>query len=635
MIRKWRLENFKSIYDKVELDLKPLTVFAGANSSGKSTFIQSMLLVWQTLNNQVYSRPIILNGHIIRLGTYNDLASAGSDCKHVSIGFQMDPTHQPPLSYRSVPQFHKVRQRIRIGRHVFDSINCDFFFTAKDDFKDISQLQPLLEYAKLSCKRESEQQRVTVEIRRIPDKVAKILDKYGIQVEDLTYEVLSTLQYEITKGQSLVFKPRRFSFDTAKKGEVVGGWFTHFLPLSFTVVYDTVEERAERIIREFRDATTPSRRKKFPFSEDDLPFLSQEFMKKMNDIFQDYSSNLPESYLAPRKNRITQIAEQLKKEFDIEKLLDAFSIMDRLRRYESLRQNRTELLRLCIADKEPQKALARRGLPDDITDATNFIRRFFNESFKYLGPLRDEPKAVYPMPGAVEPTDIGLRGEFTAAVLDLHKNTTVGYLPSNCFDEKGCTFETEQTTLLIAVLDWLRYMGVVEDVQTKDLGLYGHELKVRPQANDTLHNLTHVGVGVSQVLPILVMSLLTKPGSTLVFEQPEIHLHPRVQSRLADFLLSMSLTGRQCIVETHSEYLINRLRYRTAIAEETNVANMVGIYFVEKKNGKSYYRSINVNEYGAITDWPEGFFDQSQNESERILMAAMNKRKRLREKDNE
>src|SRR5439155_17344326 len=70
MIERWRLSNFKSVYEQVELPLAPLTVFAGANSSGKSTFIQSILLVAQTLTSQVHSRPVVLNGHIIRLGKF-------------------------------------------------------------------------------------------------------------------------------------------------------------------------------------------------------------------------------------------------------------------------------------------------------------------------------------------------------------------------------------------------------------------------------------------------------------------------------------------------------------------------------------------------------------------------------------
>ena len=67
MISKWKLFNFKSVGRETPLDLQPLTIFAGPNSSGKSTFIQSILLICQTLRNPIGSRSVILNGYLTRL----------------------------------------------------------------------------------------------------------------------------------------------------------------------------------------------------------------------------------------------------------------------------------------------------------------------------------------------------------------------------------------------------------------------------------------------------------------------------------------------------------------------------------------------------------------------------------------
>ena len=182
-------------------------------------------------------------------------------------------------------------------------------------------------------------------------------------------------------------------------------------------------------------------------------------------------------------------------------------------------------------------------------------------------------------------------------------------------------------------MDWLNYLGVAEDVESRDMGKLGHELKVSINENCKSLDLTHVGVGVSQVLPILVMSLLADPDTTLVFEQPELHLHPKVQTLLADFFISMSLQKKQCIVETHSEYLINRLRYRTASADEnSHWPNDLKLYFVERSNEGSVFNEVKINEYGAVLEWPEGFFDQSQQEAEAILRAATKKRKQKKEK---
>ena len=130
------------------------------------------------------------------------------------------------------------------------------------------------------------------------------------------------------------------------------------------------------------------------------------------------------------------------------------------------------------------------------------------------------------------------------------------------------------------------------------------------------------------MLPILLVCLLADTDSTLVFEQPELHLHPRVQTLLGDFFLSIALCNKQCVVETHSEYFIDRLRFRIAAASPENELNsQAKIYFVEKSSRASSFREVVINEYGAISDWPDGFFDQSQQQAEEILRAAAMKRK--------
>ena len=79
MITKWAVSNFKSIVKETPLDLAPLTIFAGPNSSGRSTVLQSLLLVSQTLSHKVGSRSVVLNGALTRLGEFDDLRSYGGE----------------------------------------------------------------------------------------------------------------------------------------------------------------------------------------------------------------------------------------------------------------------------------------------------------------------------------------------------------------------------------------------------------------------------------------------------------------------------------------------------------------------------------------------------------------------------
>ncbi|MCL2716634.1 MAG: DUF3696 domain-containing protein [Alphaproteobacteria bacterium] len=267
-----------------------------------------------------------------------------------------------------------------------------------------------------------------------------------------------------------------------------------------------------------------------------------------------------------------------------------------------------------------------------ILDSSLYIDNFFASSVKYLGPLRDAPKPLHPLASSADPYNIGLRGENTASVLEQHKDRTIRYIPSSQFKSPSIERGMASSSLNEAVVDWLQYLGIADSVESRDMGKLGHELKVRPPNSLWMHDLTHVGVGVSQVLPILVMCLLAEVDSTLVFEQPELHLHPKVQTLLGDFFLSMALCNKQCIVETHSEYLIDRLRFRIASAEGEALTDIAKTYFVEKYGLSSFFREVKINEYGAIADWPDGFFDQSQRQAEEILRAAAQKRKRTRRK---
>ena len=112
-----------------------------------------------------------------------------------------------------------------------------------------------------------------------------------------------------------------------------------------------------------------------------------------------------------------------------------------------------------------------------------------------------------------------------------------------------------------------------------------------------------------------------------------MHLHPRVQSRLADFFVTMNALGKQCIVETHSEYLINRLRYLVAKSDDRKIADDTLIYFVEKEAGHSVYREITINEYGKIDEWPKGFFDEGENLASLTFKAAMEKKRQRKQQE--
>jgi predicted ATPase len=344
----------------------------------------------------------------------------------------------------------------------------------------------------------------------------------------------------------------------------------------------------------------------------------------------DYVSRIkPTDALNNRK--IFDMCKKLENDFSIKVVQAIYIILPPSVRQElvqKLSDRYLELLDIVRADRLPQYRMVYAPLTRLTESAVSYTQQFFSHKVKYLGPLRDEPKPLYPISGVTDTKDIGFKGEHTAAVLDAYKNTIIQYIPCNQFTDNIDVPKPIRTTLFSAVLDWLDYMGVASNVNTADKGKLGHEMKVTIQGTSYLHDLTHVGVGVSQVLPILVLSLLAERGSTMIFEQPELHLHPRVQTRLADFFISMVLINKQCIVETHSEYMINRLRYRAIVSNSNEVSNNVIIYFAENQEGRSTYKAIKINNYGGIDSWPKGFFDENEENSRAILLEAMLNRKK-------
>jgi len=176
---------------------------------------------------------------------------------------------------------------------------------------------------------------------------------------------------------------------------------------------------------------------------------------------------------------------------------------------------------------------------------------------------------------------------------------------------------------------WADKLGLFSEVQPHHRGGLGLDIMVRQPGLAEPLDITSVGLGVSQLLPMIVRCLLAKPGEVVVLEQPEIHLHPASQQRLADFLLACARSGRQLLVETHSEHLVNRLRLRAAEDKSQNdeIVQTVGLVFADRhpKTGITHYRSGSLNAFGGLQDWPSGFFEEGIVEAQQILKIGLDK----------
>jgi predicted ATPase len=635
MITKWKIFNFKSIREETELELGPLTIFAGANSSGKSTFIQSVLLVAQTLAHKVGSRSVVLNGALTSLGQFDDLKSNGGTSDQITIKCTCRPLPDQDAAIgmrsRYAPRgaaFYGLRS------NQLQEIACEISFDAdaSSSERDLFQIQPRLFATQLSCVSRDEDnvdQKAEISIHHSTKVISEF--ERADSVSRIDDQLRASFAYAVEMDDGSVAEVK----DEFRSAMPIGCMLRHFLPERIVFAIDTIEEDANAIAIALQDDSRRAIGLRRNMGRDVL--LSEEIIAVLREVLEgkiDFDRTFKEKYR--QESLFGSEADTLTFRSWYERLRslpqgERLKVQHALREREDLFELIHQAMKASKLEKAETHAFVPVRPPRLIMEATWYLDSFFSSSLKYLGPLRDSPKPLYPLAPAADPHDVGLRGEHTASILELHKSKKIRYIPSSNFKDPVIDRKTVTRTLEAAVIDWLQYLGVASSVKSRDQGKLGHELKVGLPNSDSTHDLTHVGVGVSQVLPILVMCLIADTDSTLVFEQPELHLHPKVQTLLGDFFVSMALCNKQCIVETHSEYFIDRIRFRIAAATpEKELNSHTKIYFVEKPLQGSTFREVVINEYGAISDWPEGFFDQSQQQAEEILRAAAMKRKASR-----
>lgn len=133
------------------------------------------------------------------------------------------------------------------------------------------------------------------------------------------------------------------------------------------------------------------------------------------------------------------------------------------------------------------------------------------------------------------------------------------------------------------------------------------------------YTMPNVGFGYSYILPIIVSGLIAKPNQILIIENPEAHLHPRAQSRLAHFLAKVAKTGVQVFIESHSDHILNALRVAVK-NKNLNPDDLQIFYFAENPDEDApNIFTPQVDEDGRIDEWPDGFFDEWNNNLMELL----------------
>lgn len=252
--------------------------------------------------------------------------------------------------------------------------------------------------------------------------------------------------------------------------------------------------------------------------------------------------------------------------------------------------------------------LPRSELGYNLSRLLNYVTRSFEMAISniiYLGPLREEPAPLY---GAASerPQDVGTAGEDAATVLWVGRG------------------EKKQIELRRKVEKWMAEFEIAKNIKLHKLGPF-FQVLLKDWHTGITCNLTEVGFGASQLLPVIVAGYYAPEKSIMIAEQPEIHLHPKAQTLLADLFIDISRENKKIIVETHSEHLLMRLQRR--IVDGSIDSDMVSVYYCEPTRDGTKVRQIEINKYGQLgKDLPKGFFEEGYLETKEHFKAIVNKK---------
>ena len=127
----------------------------------------------------------------------------------------------------------------------------------------------------------------------------------------------------------------------------------------------------------------------------------------------------------------------------------------------------------------------------------------------------------------------------------------------------------------------------------------------------------NVGYGLSYAFPVILQLLAAQAGDVIIIDSPEAHLHPQAQSRMGRLLATFAAAGVQVLVETHSDHVLNGARL--AVADRVIAASDLGLLFFAGASSSTHGVTVpSIDENGRIDAWPEGFFDQMDNDVARL-----------------
>ncbi len=521
MLHSLSVRNFKAFGPEQKIRLKPISLVFGANSSGKSSILQSLLLLKQTLNEADHPETVLLpKGKLVDLGSFKEMIFLHDTSQAIRFGIEV----------RCAYDSKAVADRSGSKGHT-DSLALSFTSEAASgiQLQSIGLLEPVRAAPILEMKLEApgdptvSRQRLveTSHISEEPSLYREAYQLYARQIEDdrsVLKRRIGDFRTQIDKlRKELAEAGRQPTFDDVGTSE-------------------TNEERAVKSL------------------EQKLEQAVSRHARLKNYTFERFVEDQIESHT-------------------------------RLKIHVSNFLPSTHTL---AQDPYLDEALLVPVVLPRLLQAASELRRVL-EGIIYLGPLREYPERHYIFSGDVA-REVGKSGKG---------------MPDLLFKDEGLV-DRLNTWIERFGLDYELKVRKVTDPDVEDV----FSLRLVDKTTDTTVSPQDVGFGISQILPFMVQSILAE-GRLICVEQPEIHLHPRLQAELGSLLSSAIKEdhANQFLIETHSEHLILRLQ-RLVRRGELSPEDLSVVY-VQKTAEGSIAHEIRLDEEGRFIDrWPEGFFEE-------------------------
>ena len=614
------LRNFKSVVSQ-DVSLAPLTLIVGENSSGKSSLFQAVRLMQQAARSKTSGDSFPLNGDSINVGNIEDVRSVqAKEEKSVTIGFDTSI----PYSYlNSNYEYHKQYE----CREEVDP------YPGLEESKERDDCSFCLHYWSIDDWPTGSKENSFI-IKWAVDLVAG-------KSRSTTLKNLHFSLTDIHGNRELYISTNRQ--EVYNKSITLSGALPNALFVKqITVLYLAYELITQMITYPKKGLSTDKEGGKQLIEyvlENIAEWTGFEFPKTIykipgivdlgHELINNKTSLDPFSLIPVIASHL-EIEDQEWPELEVKHPnlartsgapLGGMSVFAPPTEDWLDKLDEQEIIQLLSSSAPDRPSSVYIYSPQVLIAGAYYLDKLCDNNIKYLGPLREPPDQPTPRASLGKTGDIGQSGEFTASVLQRFGNEEVSVpTPGG---------ELAEMPLIEAVQEWGRRLGLLQTIRVVQEANLGNTIKVKSEGLNKEVRLNAVGVGVSQLLPVLVLCLLSKPGSMILLEQPELHLHPALQQRLADFLIAAVRSGRQLIVETHSEYIVSRLRRRIAedTSDEDALLFMSKIVFAERdsQTGVTTYREVELSPFGKIEDWPIGFFDQASEEEREIIRSGFRK----------